>query len=105
MDVNRDGIVSARDALNVINALGRLGNAEGESSSPSSDRANEDVNADGQVSALDALIVINSLGRQTAEAAGWTDAVDQIFDVDDIDPADDGVDARLLDLMARPALF
>ncbi len=52
-DTNRDGKVSAADALSVINGLAREGNKP----------KTLDVNGDGKVSAVDALMVINRLGR------------------------------------------
>jgi hypothetical protein len=65
-DANADGIVSARDALVIINRLGRQ-NASGEVSSLGSDVQVDrfDVNRDGRVSAVDALQVINRLAERT----------------------------------------
>lgn len=54
-DVNDDGIVSAVDALTIINAMSRSGQGDAD--------VFTDVNNDGQRSALDALRVINRLGR------------------------------------------
>lgn len=59
-DVNGDGNVTAGDALNVINELGRGGG----------DRefawSRFDVTRNGSISALDALVVINRLSEQSA---------------------------------------
>ncbi|MGB7329570.1 MAG: Calx-beta domain-containing protein, partial [Rubripirellula sp.] len=61
-DTNADGETTARDALVVINELGR-DNAEGERISSAGSTNMMDVNADGSVSALDALMVINALAK------------------------------------------
>ncbi len=63
-DVNLDGVVSALDALNVINWLRRRSNL-GESVSAGSAASlwKLDVSDDGRVSALDALMIINALAR------------------------------------------
>ncbi len=70
-DVNLDGVVSALDALNVINWLSRQTTA-GETSSSSTTTSTIstglwmfDVSNDQKVSAIDALMIINQLGRQT----------------------------------------
>jgi hypothetical protein len=60
-DVNQDGEVTVRDALTVINDLGRLGNRT--LSAQETSGALVDVNNDGTVSAIDALRVINLLER------------------------------------------
>lgn len=60
-DVNGDQTVSARDALAIINDLGRLGNRTLTADETSG--MNVDVNNDGKVSAIDALRVINILAR------------------------------------------
>jgi hypothetical protein len=62
-DVNDDGLVSAIDALLVINQLGRQSEAEGEFAS-TANRKFYDVSGDGRTTSLDALIVINTLARQ-----------------------------------------
>lgn len=60
MDVSGDGLVTALDALQVINALpGAVG--EGESALARA-RSSTDVNGDGRTSAVDALMIINFLG-------------------------------------------
>lgn len=63
-DVNGDGSVTVRDALAVINDLGRLGNRVlGADELAGFD---VDVNNDGRVSAIDALRVINLLEQSPA---------------------------------------
>ncbi len=67
-DVNGDGVVTALDALLVINDLNRNESrmlTHGERDGPSID-----VNDDGAVSALDALLVINTLSRQSPDGDG-----------------------------------
>lgn len=64
MDTNRDGKVSALDALMVINFLNQTQNVDGETVGNVVDidvLESRDVNSDGRVTAADALIVINSL--------------------------------------------
>lgn len=61
LDTNRDGRVSAIDALNVINSISRW------ASGGEPDAAQfllMDANGDGRVSGLDALLVINRLAKQ-----------------------------------------
>ncbi len=65
-DANQDGVVTARDALVIINDLSRndsriLGPSE-------TIGFDVDVNNDGAVSGLDALLVINHLSREQASA-------------------------------------
>ena len=73
MDVNGDGVVSAIDALLVINEL----NANGahELGTFSEEMPYLDVNNDGHLSASDALRVINELNRITAEAKSEAEPV------------------------------
>ncbi|MDA8745834.1 dockerin type I domain-containing protein [Rubripirellula amarantea] len=62
-DVNRDGAVSARDSLNVVNRLATT-NSEGEADSNEAVYQRDyDTNGDGKVSASDALRIINRLAR------------------------------------------
>ncbi len=66
MDANRDGKVSALDALMVINYLNRTQYADGERASGTADTDTAqvyDLNLDGRVSAVDALMVINAMNR------------------------------------------
>ncbi|MEM9366844.1 MAG: dockerin type I domain-containing protein, partial [Planctomycetota bacterium] len=77
-DVNADSVITARDALMIINRIVReaLGVESGSQS------AFPDVNNDGRVTALDALLVINAIGR--------------LIDLDaDVEPAshDEGMEA------------
>ncbi len=65
-DVNNDYTISARDALGVINYLGRGGEAE--QGAGVGEQMFYDVNGDNQITAADALGVINAIGR--GEAAG-----------------------------------
>lgn len=64
-DVNEDGIVTAVDALTIINQINQADNiGEGEPGSQERGRGRlTDVNNDGRDSALDALMVINRLNR------------------------------------------
>lgn len=70
MDVDRNGSVTARDALLVINSLSRSFRAERESKGEAEREAMAsspyvcDVNGDGVITALDALHVINHISRQ-----------------------------------------
>lgn len=86
-DVNGDGIVSVRDALAVINDLGRLGSRTLTSLDPSGFHV--DVNNDGIVSPIDALAVINYLGRQSAQGEGElvADASGEGESTQEIDPS------------------
>lgn len=59
-DVNNDRAITARDALGVINYLGR---GESEQAAGDGDRMFYDVNGDNQITAADALGVINAIGR------------------------------------------
>ena len=67
-DVNRDGNVTAQDALRVINYLSRSPLSEGESAVENgvADEMNLDVNRDGHVTSLDALWIVNYLNRTMA---------------------------------------
>ncbi|WP_342190377.1 Ig-like domain-containing protein [Stieleria varia] len=63
LDVNRDGRVSALDALLIINAIGR---SDVDRFAIPEENIGEflDVNRDGRGSALDALNIVNALGRR-----------------------------------------
>lgn len=72
-DVNDDGLVSAIDALAVINAIGRNDVSAGGNAGPNPNASDinptgtnrfTDVNNDGRQSALDALMVINRISRR-----------------------------------------
>lgn len=62
-DVTGDGVVSALDALRVINAIGTIGTPFNLSSNRPIDAEFLDVTGDGICSALDALQVINALAQ------------------------------------------
>lgn len=71
-DVNQDGVITARDALNVINLIGQFGSIDCEemeailqTADPLEQRMLFDTSGDRRLSALDALQVINELHRQT----------------------------------------
>lgn len=71
-DVNKDSVVTALDALIVINTLSRNGAVTLQGSSISTSAA-VDVNNDGALSSIDILIVINYLARNagsTTSASG-----------------------------------
>jgi hypothetical protein len=67
LDVNRDGRVSALDALAIINQINRMHASDTESVVGSVDEAlsDYDANGDGKVSALDALLVINHIAAES----------------------------------------
>ena len=71
-DVNGDGETTPRDALMVINFLGRMRGSgvdpEGAVTASAGGRS-MDVNRDGRVTSRDALAVINELGRTSRSAA------------------------------------
>jgi hypothetical protein len=64
LDVNGDGIVSALDALIVINALNLLSLAESAARSGAGDDYYLDVDGNGLLTAADALMVINHLNAR-----------------------------------------
>ena len=69
-DVSRDGSVSALDALQVVNALGRSQFETGLGVNPADEIGTfVDVNGDGIGSSLDALLVINQLARDAPTIA------------------------------------
>ncbi len=83
-DVNQDGVVSALDALTIINEMSRQsvdGQTATDDGSPRRGRMT-DVNNDGRHSALDALMVINRLGRQRGMVDPPVDEVDEVDDVE-----------------------
>lgn len=101
-DVNDDGMVSALDALTVINMLSRLEQDDG-------DRFT-DVNNDGLRSAGDAVRVINRIGReqmQTGDHGGdGTDLIDTNFidETQSIDGSGNNFDNPLLGSIEQPLL-
>jgi Ca2+-binding RTX toxin-like protein len=87
-DTNRDGRVSALDALVVINAMAQEGFEHLDLSTPSRAIAllggyQLDASGDGSISALDALQVINELSRQSVTATGeqidWAASADSVI--------------------------
>ncbi|MGB1817263.1 MAG: dockerin type I domain-containing protein, partial [Rubripirellula sp.] len=91
-DTNADGLVTALDALRVLNSLQLVGasggsGAEGESAANTAPRAHLDVNRDGLVTALDALSVLNLLSSiaggeaelSPAHGDTWEQAADQFM--------------------------
>ena len=71
-DVNRDGAVTARDALDVIDALDAA--AKGQAVSLVSD-----VNLDGRLTAADALFVINRIEQASPAWAEDEPTVDELL--------------------------
>ncbi|MEM8671955.1 MAG: G8 domain-containing protein [Planctomycetota bacterium] len=92
-DVDRDGRVSATDALKVINLLDRVAD---ELSSELGQRA--DVNGDGVVSALDALWIINFLTREFRFAR---DETEFMLDTELRNDGREGLDESLVTLLAE----
>jgi hypothetical protein len=69
VDVNGDGIITASDALFVINFLNEHGPGQVPESEPGGSGENPifpDVNGDGRISPVDALIIINELNDRAA---------------------------------------
>ncbi|TWU51379.1 spondin domain-containing protein [Rubripirellula reticaptiva] len=75
-DVNKDGQVSALDALLVINFLGRFGNQSTIADEAQRAGLDLDVGGDTEVTALDALQVINELARRRG-AGGESESVSE----------------------------
>ncbi|WP_417736956.1 dockerin type I domain-containing protein [Rosistilla oblonga] len=63
-DVNEDGIVTAVDALTILNQMNRQSSNDGDGQTASGPGRKTDVNNDGQQSPIDALMVINRLNRR-----------------------------------------
>ena len=111
LDANRDGKVSALDALVIINGLARE-QATGETLTAGLDQVMRgyDVNQDGRVSALDALHVINDLGRTvlgtTAEAEQYATSVALMPDGASLYSSgkSDSLDDDLLEMLADDSL-
>ncbi len=68
-DVNDDNLVTAIDALIVINSMSRL-ESEGEEAADTGKPFFLDVNGDGYVTSIDALQVINTLNNSTKSSEG-----------------------------------
>lgn len=73
-DVNEDGVVTALDALTIINRMGRQSRGDVVADNQRGPGQMTDVNNDGRDTALDALMVINRLGR---DRAGIGDPIDR----------------------------
>ncbi|EGF25680.1 hypothetical protein RBWH47_01875 [Rhodopirellula baltica WH47] len=69
MDSNRDGSISALDALIIINFLSNYSSSEPADVLPSNIVESFDANGDGFVTARDALVVINYLTKQSVIAS------------------------------------
>ena len=78
MDVNADGAVTAADALDVVNDLGRNRSRDINSASGAGIR---DTNRDGTVSSLDALTVINHMNRHGANTIDLRELIGQRGDL------------------------
>ncbi|WP_236624879.1 tandem-95 repeat protein, partial [Rhodopirellula sp. SWK7] len=98
-DVNRNGFVTALDALMIINLLNSgLGGTSGGipiSAIPAGDDSYYDVNDDGFVTEVDALRVINALNAQDAGLAGGEPIAPQALGADDAVAATTGVAATV----------
>lgn len=99
-DVNGDGVVTAVDALQVINDLNSIGSR----SLPWDDSAGSmiDVTNDGEVTSLDALRIINRLN--STDQGGQSEPLAMAVVEDDDDDDNDGlVDANPIDeIFAQP---
>ncbi len=82
-DVNRDGAVTAHDALLIINHLPRTVAASAEQTT--NGPYNLDVNGDTQVTALDALRVINYLNKGSSQGQSESSALNIGLDLSDDD--------------------
>ena len=73
LDVNQDGLITARDALAVINWINASGGAGGQlPPEPELTDFLLDVSDDGMASAIDALLVINELNRRASQQVAGT---------------------------------
>ncbi len=79
-DVNQDGVMTALDALVILNHLGESGGFD-EGQSVADFGARFDVNGDGKVSALDVLHIINTLGRTEPSSPQNEAQVDSFFEL------------------------
>lgn len=87
-DVNGDGRVSARDALNVINYMAR--SADKPPTVAGTPDLPFDVNRDERISALDALLIVNRLRRRSPDpAAGLLGKLDLSLDEESAAMADE----------------
>jgi hypothetical protein len=90
-DVNEDGVISALDALTVINQMSREARgadiAGGDAGQQRGRGRMTDVNDDGRDTALDALMIINRLSRDRGRIGGPIDRPDNPVD----QPTEDSV--------------
>ncbi len=75
-DVNQDGVVTAQDALLIINYLPRTVGGGASAEQTANSPYNLDVNGDTQVTALDALRVINYLNKASSQGQSESIALD-----------------------------
>lgn len=105
VDVNRDGAITALDALVVINHVARMQAGASAEQTLSEDDISKDVNGNGTIEPSDALMIINQIARNSAtsgegesiddvNAVQWTPAVDSVFG-ENSDDSDD--EQRFLD--------
>ncbi|TWU54358.1 Serine-aspartate repeat-containing protein I precursor [Rubripirellula tenax] len=108
-DVNEDGIVSALDALTIINEMSRqtaegrtagAGDAQTGGNQPGSGRMT-DVNNDGRHTALDALMVINRISRDRGRVDPPTNPTDPQSPTDDVPTDDTPTDETLTETEVR----
>ena len=86
LDTSGDNLVTAVDALRVINVLNQQWAAEGEQ--VPAGRASTDVNGDGSTTAVDALMILNYLQREhLAEAEPLQ--IEELLPFDHDDDEDD----------------
>ncbi|MDA8745703.1 PKD domain-containing protein [Rubripirellula amarantea] len=83
LDSNRDGIISASDALRIINRLAVVAEPDEFTAPPPFD-----PNADGKVTALDALMIINELARESSdgESEGWSQSENEALSNTPLNP-------------------
>ncbi|WP_419194492.1 dockerin type I domain-containing protein [Novipirellula herctigrandis] len=99
-DTNADGVVSAMDALLVINHLsGSTNNTSGEETASQEKWSHLDVDGNGHVTALDALMVINEMNRSQTNPNSSVSQSPQAFDLAlrDLQSEDEEDDIQLLD--------
>jgi hypothetical protein len=90
-DVNDDHLVTAVDALAIINTVSRQAEAERGSAGPESESVDAslrdmfvDVNDDGRATAVDALRVVNYLARESESADDRSDATEYLVGEDGV---------------------
>ena len=122
-DVNNDRVISALDALNVVNFIQRNGTGAAASLEnaitsvpPDAGQANDplaptdfefagfvDVNGDLVVTPIDALIVINAIGETIQELIPEAESIGVLSD--SLSDREEAIDAALADLSGGPSLF